>query len=130
LNQRSGSSLVVRLASHWPDDAIEVRSIGNLAGSAAPMQHLVVTYDGSGSAAGVKLFWDGKPVQVQAVRDHLVGSFATGASLCIGCKSIGRPLQGQIDDLRIYDRAIRPSEIRNIAIELPVRALLSEMENS
>src|SRR5207245_517627 len=54
--------IVVRLASRWPEDAIEIKSKDlvlhspRVAGTnlGAMGQHLVVNYDGSGKAQGLK----------------------------------------------------------------------------
>ena len=53
------SHFIVRLAAKWPDDAIEVRTRERYATGKFP--HLVVSYDGSGKASGVKLYVNGKP---------------------------------------------------------------------
>src|SRR5205814_484210 len=42
-----------------------------------------------------------------------------------GSKSIGKPFVGQIDDLRLYTRALRAAEIEQFAIHYPVQVLLS-----
>ena len=117
--------LVVRLAHHWPDDAIEVRSKDQVLPRAD--SHLVVNYDGSGKAAGLQAFLDGKPVEMEVVKDHLTGSFRTPAPLTVGNKNLGRPFTGQIDDLRIYSRPLAVGEIENLAIQFPARALLIEL---
>jgi hypothetical protein len=116
----------IRLASHWPDDAIEVKSKSQTL-TRSPMQHLTVNYDGSGKASGVTVYLDGKPLEMETVKDHLTGSFGTSAPLVIGNKSIGRPFRGLIDDLRIYCRALPPGEVENLAVQLPVRSLLAEL---
>ncbi len=50
------------------------------------MQHLVLNYDGSGKAAGVRLFLDGKPLEVEVLQDRLTGSIRNSSQLEIGNK--------------------------------------------
>ena len=120
--QRPRFSLIVRLASRWPADAIEVKTKERVRFGSS--RHLLLNYDGSGKASGVSLSVDGKPVQTEAVKDHLTGNFRTEAALSVGDKKIGRPFKGQIDDLRIYDRTLTPDEAMNLAVHLPARTLL------
>ena len=123
--QRPRFTLIVRLASRWPGDAIEVKTKERVRFKSS--RHLLLNYDGSGRASGVSLYLDGKPLQTEAVKDHLSGSFRTEAALSVGDKKIGRPFKGQIDDLRTYDRALTPDEATNVAVQLPARALLAEL---
>ncbi|HEV2492840.1 MAG TPA: DUF1553 domain-containing protein [Terriglobia bacterium] len=125
------SRIVVRLASHWPDDAIEVETKQRVL-STTPFfltasHHLLVDYDGSAKAAGLKLYLDGKPVETQALKDHLTSDFRTSSPLEIGDKEIGRPIKGLIDDFRVYDRTLTAAEAENLAVRLPARALLTAL---
>jgi hypothetical protein len=114
--------IVVRLAHHWPDDAIEVQSKERVLPRSS--SHLVINYDGKGSAAGLQFYVDGKPLEMEGVKDHLTGSFQTSDPLTIGARSLGQPFTGQIDDLRIYNRTLTVGEIENLVIQFPARALL------
>src|SRR4029077_6810325 len=91
------------------------------------MQHLVVSYNGSGKASGIKIYLDGKPLEMEVVKDQLTGSFRTSAPLTIGNKNIGRPFLGQLDDLRIYSRALMADEVENLTIQFPARTLMAEL---
>jgi len=119
------SHFIVRLASRWPDDAIEVRTKERVL--VISPHHVLVNYDGSGKAAGVKLYVDGKPVQTEVIKDQLRGSFRTSAALEVGNKSKGTPFEGQLDDLRIYSRMLTDTEVENIAVRLPARVLLTTL---
>ena len=127
--QRPRFTLIVRLASRWPDEAVEVKTKERVRFEGS--RHLLLNYDGSGRASGVSLYLDGKPLQTEVVKDHLSGSFRTEAALSVGDKKIGRPFKGRIDDLRIYDRGLTAEEATNLsiqlAVELPARALLAEL---
>ncbi|PYU67609.1 MAG: hypothetical protein DMG49_18215 [Acidobacteria bacterium] len=117
--------LVVRLAARWPDTAIEVRTRNRVPMDAA--HHLLVNYDGSGKAEGLKIFVNGEPWETEIVKNVLRGAFHTSASLEIGNKNIGGLFQGQLDDLRIYTRTLTDTEVENLAVHLPARVLLTEL---
>jgi hypothetical protein len=116
------SHFIVRLAANWPDDAIEVRTRERY--STASFHHLVVNYDGTGKASGVKLQINGKAAVTEVVKDNLSGTFRTAAPLEIGNKANGKPFEGQLDDLRIYSRSVNDEEAETLAIRLPARSLL------
>ena len=124
----------VRLASRWPDDAIEVATRDCVIGAQdldalqiSSLQHLVVNYDGSGRAAGITIYLGGKPLPTVVVKDHLTGSIRTNSELSLGDKSLGPPFKGQIDDLRIYNRTLSTDEAHVLGFDTPARALLAEL---
>jgi len=117
--------VVARFATKWPDSAIEVRTKDRVPMDGA--HHVVVNYDGSGTAKGLKVYVDGKAWDVEIVKDTLSGTFRTSASLEIGNKNIGGLFQGQLDDLRIYTRPLTDTEAENLAVHLPARVLLTEL---
>jgi hypothetical protein len=125
----------VRLASRWPDDAIEVETQDRVVGAQdfeslnlTSLQHLVVNYDGSGRAAGITMYLDGKALPTAVVKDRLTGSIRTPAPLSIGNKNLGPPFKGQIDDFRVYTRTLSGDDARILALETPARALLADLQ--
>lgn len=129
---RSGSHYIVRLVHRWPEDAIEVQTKERipLAFYADNWHHLVVNYDGSGKAAGLRLYIDAKPMALEVVKDHLMASFRTTSHLQIGGRGIGNPYQGSLDDLRMYSRQLAGPEIEQLAVHEPIRALLASPSNA
>ena len=85
---------------------------------------LVVSYDGSSKAAGVTLYWDGKPLALEVVRDTLAGDVANASPVEIGSKKYGNPYKGALTDLRLYDRVIGGGDAETLALHQPVRNLL------
>ena len=61
------------------------------------------------------------------MKDSLSGTFRTVAPLGIGDKAIGKPFEGRLDDLRIYNRPVNDEEAETLAIRLPARSLLIEL---
>lgn len=73
--------------------------------------HLVVSYDGSRTAAGLRVLIDGTPVVLDIDRDSLMGSFDTREVLRIGRRDSGLGYYGLMDELRIVQRCLTDSEI-------------------
>jgi Protein of unknown function (DUF1553)/Protein of unknown function (DUF1549)/Concanavalin A-like lectin/glucanases superfamily/Planctomycete cytochrome C len=121
--QRWAARLTVSVGSASPDNAIRIRTRDRL--TFGNWYHVALTYDGSGKAAGVGLYVDGKPFPFEVVRDRLSGTVRTEAALRVGSPAIGKPFVGQIDDLRFYDRAIGARQIEEIALHYPARAIVS-----
>jgi hypothetical protein len=120
--QRGLFHFVVRLAAKWPDNAIEVRTKDRF--STAKFPHLVVNYNGSGKASGVTFYVNGKPALAEVVKDNLTGSFRTTAPLEIGNKANGKTFEGELDDLRIYNRGVNEEEAETLGIRMPIRSVL------
>jgi Protein of unknown function (DUF1553)/Protein of unknown function (DUF1549)/Planctomycete cytochrome C/Concanavalin A-like lectin/glucanases superfamily len=79
-----------------------------------------VTYDGSGKAAGLKLFQDGKEVDMETTMDQLEKDILIGyenePGLQIGAWDRGYGLKGgSVDDIFVYNRTLTEFEIKMIA---------------
>jgi mono/diheme cytochrome c family protein len=119
---KRGARLYVRLTHRWPDDAIELRTREPLV--MGDWYQVTLTSDGSGKASGLRLFVDGKPREVEVIKDSLTGSIQNTASLSVGDRELGRPFRGGMDDLRIYARVLTPEEINQLAVYQPARATI------
>jgi len=84
--------------------------------------HVVVNFSG----AQPELRLDGKPVGMDPVSP--VAAHAKGP-LAIGDPHNGKPLKGDIGDLRIYSRALNPAEAEVLALDEPIRAILLVAED-
>jgi hypothetical protein len=120
--QKRAARLVLRLMHQWPDDAIAVRTKPEL--MVGQWSHVSISYDGSGKAAGLRLYVDGKAQEFEVLQDSLTGGMCAGAPLEIGNKELGKPYKGRLDDLRIYNRVLEPAEVEHIALQHPVRVIL------
>jgi hypothetical protein len=98
----------VHIINRWDTNAIKVLSKEKI--PAGAWQHLLATYDGSSKAAGVKIYLNGKPLTIEVERDNLTASINTTAPFRIGRRESGGALKGNIDDLRLYTRALSPTE--------------------
>lgn len=119
---RKAAPLIVNLIHVWPDNAIEVRTKQPLL--SGTWHHVALAYDGSGRAAGLHLFVNGKPQQVEVVKDSLTGSIRASGPLYLG-KGTGEVLfEGSIDELRLYARRLPPEEAGQLAVDHPIQAIL------
>ena len=121
--QRWSARLTMSLASGASEGGIQIRTRERV--TLGDQHHVTVTYDGSGKAAGLRFHIDGKPADVDVLRDALSGSIATDEPLRVGSKTLGKPFNGSIDDLRFYNRALTREEVEQLAIHYPVRAIVS-----
>jgi hypothetical protein len=109
-NGRVGTHLIHK----WPEDAVKVLADAPLA--PAPWHHLLVTYDGSRQASGVKIYVDGQPQTARAVADSLKGTIRTGVPLKVGQRHTSSRLEGlAIQDVRIYGRVLAAAEAADLA---------------
>jgi hypothetical protein len=115
--------VLVHLIHAWEKDAVRVNTKGDLAFEG--LRHVFVTFDGSGKAAGVKVYVDGKPRELETTHDSLEGTIRNEAPLRIGGRGRGAPFRGEIDDVRIYERALTPREVEDLAEWEPLRPILS-----
>lgn len=99
----------INLAHRYGNDGIEVVAKDKFSGG--QWRHLVITYDGSSKAAGLKVYVDGKLSAVDVRRDSLSGSIASKEPWRIGWKGTGIGFEGSVDEFRLFDRAITGDEV-------------------
>ncbi len=109
------SRFEVHLAHQFPDDAIKVKTKDKFEGGG--WRHVLVTYDGSSKAAGVKVYVDGKERAVEAEKDALKGSLANAEPVRLGSRKGEGHFKGQLDDVHFYDRALSVDDARLLAFE-------------
>jgi hypothetical protein len=107
-----------------PKDTTPMRAIKVSTVTALPTNgqwdHLFFTYDGSGRAAGVKLYVNGAPVATKVISDMLASnSIRTSAPLQLGRKSPDeqQARDTRYQDLRLYARALTEEEARRLPFE-------------
>jgi hypothetical protein len=118
-----------RLASHiihrWQENAIKVVSTKTL--DPKQWHHLCVTYDGTGKAAGVKLYVDGEPQPTKVDQDSLNGTLKTKVPFRIGQRSVAQGIKGlSVQDVRLYEGALAPGAVRQLARSTRVAAVVSK----
>jgi hypothetical protein len=102
-----------------PRVAIKVETVTALPTN-GQWDHLFFTYDGSGRAAGVKLYVNGAPVATKIISDTLARkSTRTSAPLQLGRKSPDeQPARDtRYQDLRLYARTLTEEEAKRLPLE-------------
>ncbi|HVU88913.1 MAG TPA: DUF1553 domain-containing protein [Pirellulales bacterium] len=102
------------IVSKWPEDAVKV--VGKTALKADKWQYVSVVYDGSAKAAGVKIYVDGAPQEVEVTANSLAGTIRTSVPLKLAQRSTGARVDDlSLQDLRLYNRALEPGEVAQLA---------------
>jgi hypothetical protein len=110
----SNGKLQVNLVKRWLDDALRVETAERLTPDC--WHHVMATYDGSRVAAGIKVYVDGKLMQLKVALDDLNQSFQTSEPLRIGAD--GGPenrFRGLIADVRVHNDVLSPDELAILA---------------
>ncbi len=113
--------LSARIFRAWPGNGIGIRSVKPLPKD--QWHHLTYTYDGRSKAAGLRLYLDGKPIETTVLNDKLHKSVAVrtyrNGRFTIGSIFRGPGFKGgQVDELKTFDRALSPIEVRSLTSEI------------
>ncbi len=110
----SGKMRLYLVSDYGAGNRIQVDS--SLALSIGAWTHFVMTYNGSSSALGVSMYFNGTKVDTTVGADALSGSILNELSLLIGSRQTanGQFWDGTIDEVRIYNRALSASEIQSL----------------
>ncbi len=104
----------------WPDNAIELKTVEKF-----PLNqwtNLAFSYNGLSKASGLKLYINGKPAIVETYNDNLTQSILFGknkTNIAVHNLRIGR-LQDrftknfEVDELKIFQRALTPLEVQGL----------------
>ncbi|HYE17235.1 MAG TPA: DUF1553 domain-containing protein [Tepidisphaeraceae bacterium] len=116
------------LIQAWPGDGLKVVSKTSLAPN--KWHHVVVAYDGSKKAAGVKVYIDGQPTPVDVEADKLAGTTRTKVGLKIGQRSAAasRVANVGLQDVRLYARALAPREAQGLGSATRIAELIAKPE--
>src|ERR1051325_592529 len=120
----SKGKLQFLLASAAPDNAIHLETKEKVL-IEGRWNHVLATYDGSGKAAGVALYVDGRRQELTVLKDSLQGSTRASAPLEFGrVYPDANPLrQSAFQDFRFYSRRLSEEE----AARLPVEDYVAEL---
>ena len=114
----------VHLIYTWPQNFIKV--VTKKALKKNEWTHVFVTYDGSSKAAGVKIYFNGVPQEVQVEGDGLTDTIVTTTSLKLGRRNTGQGFKnGGLHDFRLYGRELTREEVTRLAKSEIIRDLIS-----
>ena len=114
--------LQINLVDRWVVSAIEVLTKEPI--RRADWNHVVVSYDGSRKASGLRVFADGLEIPLTVVRDTLQGPIHNAEPFRIGRRDSGLGFYGQLDELRIISRTMTPETAREWFWSERLRAVL------
>ena len=117
----------VHLIHKWPDDAIHIQADEEL--PSKTFTHVAVTYDGSGKAAGLRLYINGVLAKSSIKKDALVGSIRTKTPFSIGRRGDASvPFHGHIDDLNVWNRELTAQELAAVATATTYKIAMMPVE--
>ena len=102
--------LQVNLVNRWVVSAIEV--LTKEPARRSDWNHVIVSYDGSGRAAGLHVYVDGIETGLTVVRDSLQGPITNEEPVRIGRRDSGLGFYGQLDEVRLLGLATTPEKAR------------------
>ncbi|TVS19333.1 MAG: DUF1553 domain-containing protein [Planctomycetaceae bacterium] len=120
-NGRPGAHLI----HHWNKDALKV--VANQPLEAEKWTHVLITYDGSSKASGVRIYVDGRPQEVRVQRDQLNSSIRTEVPLKVAQRNSSSRLTGvSVQDLRLYDGALTADQVARIVTGTRIGWLIAQ----
>jgi len=101
----------------WPGNSLKV--LTRQAIPANQWTHVAVSYDGSSRASGVRIYINGKPAELETIRDGLFKdiTYENGEpDLAIGYRFRDNGFKGgRVDEFRVFNRAITALEAQELA---------------
>jgi mono/diheme cytochrome c family protein len=109
----------------WPDNALKVVADAQVPGNT--WTHVVVTYDGSSKASGVKIYYNGEEQKTKVEADKLSATVRTRVPFKLGQRNTADILAGvTVQDLRIYQRVLTAAEVESLAKTTRLASLLAK----
>lgn len=108
----------------WPGNAIKVAAKEQV--PANEWTHVVVSYDGSNKAAGVKVYYNGKPQKTNVEVDTLSETIQTDVPFKVGQRHTKAQLGGAIHGLKIYQRSLDEGQVALLARLAQFSAFISK----
>src|SRR5262249_27582753 len=112
-----GGRVAFGLHHMWPGNSLKVQTKKSI--PVNTWAHVTVTYDGSSTAAGLKVYLGGEPADVSGVRDHLRKDITCGGNepnLAIGHRFRDNGFKGGfVDEFRVYNRALTAAEAAHVS---------------
>jgi Protein of unknown function (DUF1553)/Protein of unknown function (DUF1549)/Concanavalin A-like lectin/glucanases superfamily/Planctomycete cytochrome C len=106
--------LQASLIQRWLDDGARVETDAMI-----PLNrwsHVALSYDGSRTADGIRIYLDGNPLRLKAQLDDLNQNFDTKQPLRIG-GGLGSRFNGMIAKVDIYGTALAEEDVRLLAVQ-------------
>ena len=119
-----GGAPGTHLINKWKENAVKV--VGKQKVKAKVWSHIFFTYDGTGKAAGTKVYMNGKLLSHNVEADGLSGTIQTPNDFRIGRRSGSAQANNiEIDEVRLYNRTLTATEVAALAGNNPIAPLLA-----
>ena len=105
--------LQVNLVNRWLDDCLRIESKDAL--PVGERVHVAFTYDGTRLASGLRIYVNGRSIELNVIRDEMNQEIKSKEPLRVG-RGLGLDYQGGIRHLLVYERALAASEIAVLAV--------------
>lgn len=119
-----GGKVYVHLIHKWESNALRV-STNDAVVTPNQWTQIMVTYDGSSKAKGIKVYINGKSVALTTTHDTLTETILTKSPMLIGRRMHSDSFKGLIDEVRFYRRNLSSEEIEQIINLDTVRPILA-----
>ena len=120
-----GGRIGMHVINSWQQNAVK-----NVANSPLPLNqwhHVLVSYDGSGKAAGIKIYYDGQEQPASPQANSLNDTARTNVPLKLAQRNNSARISNLLlQDLRIYNRGINGDEIQSLGNAARIRALVQK----
>ena len=114
----------MHIVGTWPDQAIKVVTRNQI--PANEWVHAVVSWDGRPAAAGVRVWINGRPQEVNIENDSLKDqSIRSSAAFRLGQRSAGEAVTAAVRDLQIHTRLLTEDEVQVLAGVSQVATILA-----
>ena len=108
----------------WQDNAVKI--VGKKKINPKEWNHIFVTYNGTGKAAGTAVYLNGERLDHNVEADGLNATIITDKPVRIGRRYAGSQVNGaEIDDVRFYDRELSAEEVKALNGSDPIGPLLA-----
>jgi hypothetical protein len=108
-----GGKPAVHIVSHWPDNGLKV--IGKKPIALNVWHHMLVTWDGSAKASGVKIYVDGQLQELDISNDNLKDSIKTDQPFRLGRRTTSNRFSGLIDEVQFFQAELNQDEVKRLA---------------
>jgi hypothetical protein len=113
----------MHIVGTWPDQAIKVLTRNQI--PANKWVHAVVSWNGRRSAAGVRVWINGRLQEVNIENDSLRDqSIRTGTAFRLGQRAVGESVTAAVRDLQVHSRLLSEDEVQVLAGVSQVAAAL------
>ena len=107
-----GGRPAFHLISSWPSQAMKIKSRASMPNNA--WSHVTVTYDGSKKPGGAHIYVNGVDAGSDTEADSLSGSTRTKVSCKVGRRTGRDFFRGQVEDVVLYNRALKREEVGHL----------------